>query len=115
MMPIVSFANEVITRLRAPLVKDHGSMVPDWALAVPATLTGWTLQPGASAEDLQNREAVRVDWTAYGPYDADVIASDRIRLPSGDYSVIGEPERWKSPTGRVSSTKMLLQRWSDRG
>ena len=114
-MSLLSFATETLTRLRAPQVMDHGSMVADWSEAVEATLTGWSLQPGASSEDLLNREAVRVDWTAYGPYDADVIASDRIRLPSGDYSVIGEPERWKSPTGRVSSTKLLLQRWSDRG
>lgn len=114
-MPIVSFANETLTRLRAPLISDHGSMVADWDNAAEATLTGWSLQPGASAEDLQNREAVRVDWTAYGPYEADVTATDKIRLPSGDYSVIGEPERWKSPTGRISSTKLLLRKWADRG
>lgn len=114
-MPIVSFANETLTRLRAPLVKDHGSWVPDWSAPTEATLTGWSLQPGASVEDLQNRDAVRVDWTAYGPYDADVTAADKIRLPSGDYGVIGEPERWKSPTGRISSTKLLLSRWVDRG
>jgi len=112
---LVSFATETLTRLRAPLVLDHGSMVQDWEAAEGAELTGWTLQPGAPVEDLQNREAIRVDWTAYGPYNADVVATDRIRLPSGDYSVIGEPERWKSPTGRISSTKLLLQRWSDRG
>ena len=112
---LVSFASESITRVRAPQVMDHGSLVDDWDNASEATLGGWSLQPGASLEDLQNREAVRVDWTAYGPYDADVLASDRIRLPSGDYAVIGEPERWKSPTGRISSTKLLLQRWADRG
>lgn len=114
-MPVVSFANEAITRPRAALVMDHGSMVQDWGHAAPATLTGWSLQPGASTEDLDHREAVRVDWTAYGPYDADVLATDRIRLPSGDYAVIGEPERWRSPTGLVSSTKLLLQRWADHG
>jgi hypothetical protein len=114
-VPIVSFATETLIRLRAPLVKDHGSDVADWDNAPEVPLAGWSLQPGASAEDLQNRQAVQVAWTAYGPYDADVSATDKIRLPSGDYSVIGEPERWKSPTGRVSSTKLLLQRWSDRG
>lgn len=114
-MPVVSFANDTITRLRAPMVSDHGSMVSDWDNAAEATLTGWSLQPGASAEDLQNRDAVRVDWTAYGPYDADVTATDKIRLADGDYSVIGRPERWKSPTGRVSHTKLLLSVWVDRG
>ena len=114
-MPVVSFATETLTRLRAPVVMDHGSPVSDWDAAVEGSLPGWSLQPGASAEDLQNREAVRVDWTAYGPYDADVAATDMIRLPSGDYSVVGEPERWKSPTGRVSSTKILLSRWVERG
>lgn len=112
---LVSFATEAIVRLRAAQVMDHGSLVDDWDAASEEVLLGWSLQPGASAEDLQNREATRVDWTAYGPYEADVLASDRIRLASGDYAVIGEPEHWKSPTGRVSSTKLLLQRWSDRG
>lgn len=113
-MPL-SFATETLTRLRAAQVMDHGSLVDDWDNPEEVELPGWSLQPGASQEDLLNREATQVAWTAYGPYDSDVVASDRIRLPSGDYAVIGEPERWKSPTGRVSSTKLLLQRWSDRG
>lgn len=114
-MPVVSFATETITRLRAPLVSDHGSMVSDWDNATEAALEGWSLQPGASAEDLQNRQAERVDWTAIGPYDADVTGADKIRLPDGDYGVIGRPERWKSPTGRISHTKLLLSAWVDRG
>lgn len=110
-----AFARESIIRLRAPLINDHGSMVPNWDAATQVTLSGWLLQPGASVEDLQNREGVRVEWTAYGPYDADVRATDKIRLPSGDYGVIGEPERWKSPTGRLNACKVLMQRWSDSG
>ena len=106
---------DTITRLRAPVVLDHGSPVADWDNATETVLTGWLLQPGASVEDLANREAVRVEWTVYGPYDADVIASDRIRLPSGDYAVVGEPERWKSPSGRLDGVKVLLQRWSEGG
>jgi len=114
-MPVVSFAKETLVRLRAARVKDHGSWVDDWSSPSEVDLPGWSLQPGASAEDLQNRQGTRVDWTAIGPYEADVAATDRVRLPSGDYSVIGEPERWKSPTGRVSSTKILLQRWVENG
>lgn len=110
-----AFARDSIIRLRAPQVMDHGSLVSDWDNATEATLTGWLLQPGASLEDLTNRQGVSIEWTAYGPYDADVIASDRIRLPSGDYSVIGEPERWKSPTGRLNACKVLLRRWSENG
>lgn len=112
---LVSFATETLVRLRAAQVMDHGSLVSDWDTAAEVEIPGWTLQPGASAEDLQNRQADRVDWTAIGPYDADVTSADKIRLPSGDYSVVGEPERWKSPTGRISSTKLLLRRWADRG
>jgi hypothetical protein len=112
---LVSFATETLARLRAATVMDHGSPVQDWGNPDVADLPGWSLQPGSPTEDLVHREAVRVDWTAYGPYDADVLATDKIRLPSGDYSVIGEPERWKSPTGRISSTKLLLQLWTERG
>lgn len=112
---LVSFATETLIRLRAATVMDHGSPVQDWGDPQAAELPGWSLQPGASTEDALHREAVRVDWTAHGPYDADILATDKVRLPSGDYSVIGEPERWKSPTGRVSSTKILLQRWVEHG
>lgn len=112
---LVSFATETLTRLRPVTVMDHGSPVQDWSVPDVAALPGWSLQPGASTEDTLHREAVRVDWTAYGPYGADILATDKIRLPSGDYSVIGEPERWKSPTGRISSTKILLQLWTERG
>lgn len=114
-MGIVSFATETLVRLRAPQVMDHGSPVRDWDNAVPVTLEGWTLQPGASTEDALHREASKIEWTAVGPYDADVAATDKVRLPSGDYSIIGEPERWKSPTGRISSTKLLLQKWTEHG
>lgn len=112
---MVTFARDSIVRLRAPLVMDHGSPVANWDDASEVVLDDWLLQPGASLEDLTNRQGVSIEWTAYGPYDADVIASDRIRLPSGDYSVIGEPERWKSPTGRLNAIKVLLQRWSENG
>jgi len=113
MVGFPSFARDSVIRLRAALVSDHGALVPDWDNVTEAVLDGWLLQPGASLEDLTNRAGVSIEWTAYGPYDADVIASDRIRLPSGDYSVIGEPERWKSPTGRLNAMKVLLQRWSE--
>lgn len=114
-MPIVSFATETLTRLRAPLILDHGSQVRDWNNAAAVALPGWTLQPGSGTEDVLHRDAVRVDWTAHGPYDADILPTDKVRLLSGDYAIIGEPERWKSPTGRISSTKLLLQRWVDNG
>lgn len=110
-----AFARETIIRLRAPLVNDHGSLVPDWDNATEAVMSGWLLQPGVSVEDSQNREGVRVDWTAYGPYGADIKPTDKIRLPSGDYGVVGEPERWKSPSGRLDACKFLMQRWSDNG
>ncbi len=112
---MLSFAKESLTRLRAPTVMDHGSPVRDWSNAAGLVIAGWTIQPGAGPEDLDHREAVRVDWTAIGPFDADVAATDKVRLPSGDYAVIGEPERWKSPTGAISSTKILLQKWVEHG
>lgn len=112
---LVSFATETLVRLRPATVMDHGSPVQDWGDPEVAELPGWSLQPGASTEDTLHREAVQIAWTGHGPYDADIRATDKVRLPSGDYSVVGEPERWKSPTGRVSSTKILLQVWADRG
>lgn len=108
-----SFASETVTVLRAPLVKDHGSMVLDWSAPTLITVAGCSVQPGATAEDNENREGVSVEFTVYMPDGADVTATDRVRLASGDYVVVGEPERWKSPTGTLSHVKVLLQRWAE--
>lgn len=104
---------ETVAVLRAPLVRDHGVTVQDWESPSVNFVEGCLVEPGATVEDNENRAGVSIAFTVYMPDGSDINATDRIRLPSGDYSVVGEPERWKSPTGLLSHVKVLLQRWAD--
>lgn len=105
-----SFASTTVTRVRPATRVVNGRTVVDWdappesELAIP----GWSVQPGASTEVLQNRDNVSIRWTAYGPPGADVKPTDAIRHDGRLYDVDGEPQRWPSPTGGLSHTVLLL-------
>lgn len=105
-----SFATQSIIRLRPPVIDDgHGNDVPDPDLdnATPLTITGCSVQPGASFEDRANREATLTAWTVYAPVDADVRATDAVRYEGTDYRVDGDPQRWPN----VQHSVILLQHW----
>ncbi|MFB7798937.1 hypothetical protein [Isoptericola sp. NPDC056134] len=108
-MMFPSFASTTLTRVRPVMIDDHGTQVPDWtAPGAELSIPGWSVQPGASPEVLQNRQNVTVRWTAYGPAGADVLATDAIRYDGTLYAVDGEPARWPSPTGGLAHTVLLL-------
>ena len=112
-MMIASFATDSIVRLRAGETSDsHGNSFPDWGGAVEElTITGCSVQPGATVEMLENREGTRIDLTVYAPANADVRSSDRVRYDGEVFEVDGRPQRWKSPTGTLSHTVILLTLW----
>lgn len=51
-------------------------------------------------------------YTCYAPPDADVVAGDRIQYGDKIYTLTGDPQVWKSPTGLVSNLQLNLERWS---
>lgn len=98
-----SFARTVVTVIRPAVTTERGSNYPDWAAAAEHKVTGCSFQPGGSTEDLNDgRDAVRIDATVYLPARSNIAAGDRIRVPQGTFNVVGEPEVWESPTGRMS-------------
>lgn len=111
----LSFAHQSIIRVRAALLPrdPRGNQVRDWAHAPEVPLPGWTVFPGATAELTVGRDSSLIQFTAIGPADADVLPTDRIKLPGSDrtYDIDGEPGRWLSPAGGVSSTVLLLKKW----
>jgi hypothetical protein len=108
---MISFATQMVTRLRAAMVDDgHGNMVPDWTMPDTLAIDGCSVQPGASQEDLVNRDASLIEYTVWMPAGVDVLATDRITIAGRDpFEIDGEPERWE--TGILDHVKVLLKRW----
>lgn len=107
---MLSFATQTITRQRPMLVDDgHGNQIPDWSNPDSLDIPGCSVQPGASQEDLINRDATLIAYTVWAPAGADVNAGDHVTFGSTIFEVDGEPERWA--TGILDHTKILLTRW----
>lgn len=111
----LSFAHQSIIRVRAALLpRDaRGNQVRDWANAPEFPIEGCVVFPGATAELTAGRDSALIQFTVIAPAGADVLPTDRIKLPGSDrtYDIDGEPGRWPSPTGGVSSTVLLLKKW----
>jgi hypothetical protein len=77
------------------------------------SLSGWSVQPGATVADATNRQGTSIALTAIGPAGVDVQAGDLIEAPGYPqlFEIDGEPQRWPSPTGALENTVLLLKRW----
>lgn len=106
---MLSFARQSYVRRRYPL-NDDG--LPDFD-AEPEVITvpRCSVQPGANAEVLGDREAERIAYTVYQPPGLDVTGRD-FALYLGDlYRVSGEPQRWQGPTRATTHDVVLFERW----
>jgi hypothetical protein len=108
-----SWANDTVVRIRPGTKESRGSVIPDWDHATEAQITGCSVQPGSTSLDQDGRVmAISDGFTAYLPPGADVQAGDKIRYAGKEYQIRGEPRPWNSPTGRVSSIQIRLERWA---
>lgn len=112
-----AFATDTIVVLRASgaIGDAHGQNLPDWATAGGTTVAGCSVQPGATDEILAGRDTVTIDYTAYVPPDTDVKATDRVVFGADTFTVVGEPLRWRSPSGRLDHTVVPLRRFVEHG
>jgi hypothetical protein len=104
--------NFTITRKRYPLIDDgHGGQYSDRSVD-PAVLVirGCDAQPGATQEDLQNRDGSLIQWTVQAPGHPDVIATDDVELFGTDYAVDGKPAPWPGSPA-VKHLLILLKTW----
>lgn len=98
---------------RAPLDLVHGDVV----YSLSHVIEGCAVAPRTSTEDNDRRTTVIVGLTLYGPYDADLLARDRVVLPGEEprklrtYRVVGDVGRWRSPfTGWAPGFEVALER-----
>lgn len=105
-----SFATQTVTRQRPARVDDgHGNVVDDWTTPDVLVIDGCSIQPGATAETLINRESVLVTFTVYLPPGSDVQAGDRLLIDGTPQRIVGEPERWQ--TGILNHVRVTTSRW----
>ena len=107
-----SWASDTVTRLRASIITQRGSEIPDWTNPDRLQITGCSMQPAGTSLTQDGRVQGTTDgYTCYLPPDADVVAGDRIQYNGLTYTIMGEPRAWTSPTGQVSNTQLQLERW----
>ena len=110
-MPL-SFMKDSVTRYRAPITTYNGQDKYDWANAVAKTIPNVQVVAQSTARVFEDRTLnISERYTLRGPYDADIMAGDRIVWNGNTYEIEGEVFHTKSPTGRVSSTRCTLVRW----
>lgn len=109
-----SFANTPVVRVRPtalPAGGHNNKSKPDWSNVNETTIDGCSAQPGSTQEVLDNRDSRLVLWTVFMPPDADVVATDGIRLHGTLYAINGEPKRWPSATGGLDHIELELKLW----
>lgn len=110
-MPL-SFMNDTVTVVRAPMITKNGAEVRDWKNATTFMLTNVQVTAQATSRDFEGRVTQVSDRrTLRAKYQADIQPGDRIEWNGDTYEVDGEVFHTKSPTGRVSSTRCTLVRW----
>ena len=111
-MALPSWANDTVTRIRPGTIERRGSIEPDWEHPTEQQISGCSMQPATTTLSQDGRVlGISEGYTCFLPPGADVQAGDKIRFGNKDYQIMGEPKVWTSPTGRVSSTQLSLERW----
>jgi hypothetical protein len=106
-------ARHAIEVQRAPLVNDgRGNETYDWGNATSHTSAGWAIDVGETTEDTQNRDGVSIAYTCRGPWDADIRASDRVRLFGETFEVTGGVLRQPGPSRTTSHVIVRLTNWT---
>lgn len=104
--------SDSVTVIEPSWVDDRGTMRADYDNPVSSTpVSGCSVQPGASSEDLQNRTQNTIRWTAFIRKITPVSDHAAIEYGGTRYSLSGSAAHWKSPTGAVSNTTLSLVDW----
>lgn len=109
----LSFFRDTITVMRAPITTVNGAEVRDWSNAGSFDINHVQVTSAGSSQDFAGRLLnVSDSRTVRANYDADIQEGDRIAYDGNLYEVDGEVYHTKSPTGRASSTRCKITRWT---
>lgn len=109
----LSFFRDSIAVLRAPIQTKNGAQYRDWNNATQTTIDRVQVTARAPSQEFAGRLLNLSDArTLRANYDADIREGDRVVYDGNVYEVTGEVFHTKSPTGRASSTRCTLTRWT---
>lgn len=109
----LSFFRDSITVLRAPISTKNGSQYRLWGNASQFTIDNVQVTAAGSSQDFGERlQNLSDSRTLRANYDADIQEGDRIVYDGIIYEVDGEVYHTQSPTGRASSTRCRITRWT---
>lgn len=104
---------ETITVIRAPLTANrYGGQIRDWSSATRTDVTGVSIQPTSTTEDIRDREQLVDTYALFTPrgVDIDLLATDRVQWNGLTLQVVGSPNRWPMPGGGVHHVEATLQK-----
>ena len=109
----LSFFRHQVTVVRAPIDTKNGGQFRDWSKATEFIIERVKVTPGATTQDFAGRlQSIEDARTLRANYDADIQEGDRVAYDGNLYEVSGEVFHTQSPTGRASSTRCRLIRWT---
>ena len=108
-----SYFDQTVIRIRPAIKSERGTPIPDWNSADHEPVSGCHVQPSSTSLN-QDGRVLGIDdkCTLYAPPYSDIKAGDRLIIGNAEYTVIGEPKRWASPTGNLNNMQVQIERWS---
>ena len=104
-------ARHTVTVIRAQSTPDRrGDAERDWEHAARTGIPGWAVDAGDTADLTDGRTGSSASWTIRGPFNADVVPSDRIELLGVECDIDGEILRQPGPSALTSHTIIRLTR-----
>ena len=104
--------NLTVERLRATNAQDaHGNDIPDWTTPNTLTINGCWIGSAAGVELVDGRQTVVLEQQWFGPEDADLLSTDRLRdiQLNATYVVDGPVMLNRDPTGHIAHKTCKLK------
>lgn len=75
-------------------------------------VTGCSVQPLGSEEQLGDRDTVMSRWQLWAPADIPLTATSRVRHDGHVFEIDGEPQTWPGVDGRPHHVTAILKTWT---
>lgn len=103
------FGQQTVTGVRRTWGAPDALGVPT-RIDTPVEITGCSVQPLSTAEQLSDVDQVTTRWKLYAPASAMLTVTDAVIVNGLTYEIDGDPQTWSDQCGMPSYTECLLRR-----